>query len=124
MHGSDQFISELGELKAMGVKLAIDDFGTGYSSLGYLTSFPVDTIKVDLSFVQEMTKSPKHAKIVKTIIDLSHNLGFRALAEGVETPEQLELVRSFDCDEMQGFYFSKPITPERFSELIRSGRTL
>lgn len=108
----------LWELKRMGVSLAIDDFGTGYSSFSYLKHFPIDRIKIDRSFIGEISTNPNDAAITRAIIAMSHNLGLRVIAEGVETKEQLELLRSSDCDEMQGFYLKKPVAAEEIPSLL------
>ncbi len=99
----------LNALKELGVLLAIDDFGTGYSSLSYLQHFPLDLLKVDRSFVEEMAASAEAEEIVAAVINLAHALGLEVVAEGVETTEQLALLRSFGCDLAQGFLFSKPL---------------
>jgi EAL domain-containing protein (putative c-di-GMP-specific phosphodiesterase class I) len=99
----------LGALKEIGVLLAIDDFGTGYSSLSYLQRFPLDILKVDRSFVEELGVNAESEKIVAAVINLAHALGLKVVAEGVETAEQLEVLRSFRCDLAQGFLFSKPL---------------
>jgi EAL domain-containing protein (putative c-di-GMP-specific phosphodiesterase class I) len=97
-------------LKKVGVRLAIDDFGTGYSSLSYLKNFPIDTLKIDKSFVDEIVTDSKDAAIARTIVQLAENLGLRTIAEGVETEEQVNMLRLMGCDEFQGFYFSKPMS--------------
>jgi diguanylate cyclase (GGDEF)-like protein len=99
----------LAKLRGLGVRLSIDDFGTGYSSLSYLNRFPVDTLKIDRSFVTSMNEADENLQIVKTIITLAGNLGMQVVAEGVETEEQLEQLRSLKCQYAQGFYFSKPL---------------
>jgi diguanylate cyclase (GGDEF)-like protein len=99
----------LAKLRSLGVRLSIDDFGTGYSSLSYLNRFPVDTLKIDRSFVTSMNAADENLQIVKTIITLAGNLGMQVVAEGVETEEQLEQLRSLKCQYGQGFYFSKPL---------------
>jgi EAL domain-containing protein (putative c-di-GMP-specific phosphodiesterase class I) len=98
----------------MGVSIAIDDFGTGFSSLGYLSKLPVDTLKVDRSFVIDMTSGRQGLALVSTIINLAHSLKLNVVAEGVETEEQSRLLRLLSCDEMQGFLFSKPVPIEIF----------
>jgi diguanylate cyclase (GGDEF)-like protein len=99
----------LAKLRGLGVRLSIDDFGTGYSSLSYLNRFPVDTLKIDRSFVTSMNEADENLQIVKTIITLAGNLGMQVVAEGVETEEQLDQLRSLKCQYGQGFYFSKPL---------------
>jgi EAL domain-containing protein (putative c-di-GMP-specific phosphodiesterase class I) len=98
----------------MGVSIAIDDFGTGFSSLSYLSKLPVDTLKIDRSFVLDMTAGPEGLALVSTIINLAHSLKLKVVAEGVETEEQSRLLRLLDCDELQGFLFSKPVPGEIF----------
>ncbi|NMP33541.1 EAL domain-containing protein [Thalassotalea sp. M1531] len=97
-------------LQSMGIKVSIDDFGTGYSSLAYLRNLPIDKIKIDRSFVQEMAENDSDLTIVKSMIKLSHGLGKRVLAEGVETQTQLDILRKLDCDAIQGYFISKPIS--------------
>jgi predicted signal transduction protein with EAL and GGDEF domain len=111
MENTDNAISMLKELRALGVKLSIDDFGTGYSSLSYLHRFPFDTLKVDRSFVGRMEEQSDNAEIVRTILVLAHNLGMDVIAEGVETEEQLALLRKMNCQCGQGYLFSKPADP-------------
>jgi diguanylate cyclase (GGDEF)-like protein len=113
----------LGRLRGMGVRIAIDDFGTGYSSLGYLCELPVDEIKIDRSFVQGLTSGGPSASIVRSVIDLGRNLGLRVVAEGAEDKETVELLESFGCEHVQGFYFSKPLAPADFAAwLVHSQR--
>jgi EAL domain-containing protein (putative c-di-GMP-specific phosphodiesterase class I) len=102
-------LAVLSALKELGVLLAIDDFGTGYSSLSYLQHFPLDLLKVDRTFVEELGVSDEAEEIVGAVIKLAHALGLEVVAEGVETTEQLELLRSFDCDLAQGYLFSRPL---------------
>jgi EAL domain-containing protein (putative c-di-GMP-specific phosphodiesterase class I) len=99
----------LGELRTLGVRLCIDDFGTGYSSLSYLRRFALDILKIDRSFVSEMLNNSESQEIVKTILSLGSNLGMQVVAEGVETPEQVNLLKSFGCEYAQGYFFSRPI---------------
>jgi diguanylate cyclase (GGDEF)-like protein len=107
-------IASLQAIRAMGVTIAIDDFGTGFSSLSHLAKLPVDTLKIDRSFVTDMTAAPEGLALVSTIINLAHSLKLKVVAEGVETEEQSRLLRLLDCDEMQGFVFSKPVPGEIF----------
>jgi diguanylate cyclase (GGDEF)-like protein/PAS domain S-box-containing protein len=107
-------ISILQAIRKMGITVAIDDFGTGFSSLSYLAKLPVDTVKVDRSFVVDMTTGPSGLSLMSTIISLAHSLNLKVVAEGVETDEQSRLLRLLGCDEMQGFVFSKPVPSEIF----------
>lgn len=109
-------LEKMKELKTLGVKIALDDFGTGYSSLGYLKDFPIDTLKIDRSFMPDISKDKSNAAITSTIITLAHNLGLNIIAEGVETEEQLDFLVFRDCFTMQGYYFSKPIEAEVLEE--------
>jgi diguanylate cyclase len=99
----------LGRLHAMGVRLALDDFGTGYSSMAYLKALPVDELKVDRSFVGEMVTSPSDTMIVRSTIDLGHNLGLRVVAEGVETQDAWQTLEALGCDTAQGYYLGRPM---------------
>jgi FixJ family two-component response regulator len=103
----------------MGIKLSIDDFGTGYSSLSYLKRFPIHTLKVDQSFVHDIITNPDDAAIAKAIISMAHDLQLRVIAEGVETEEQKTFLQQCRCDDMQGFFFSKPVPAEAFEVLLR-----
>ena len=114
MQNAESTASLLEELKAMGVQLAIDDFGTGYSSLSYLSRFPIDTLKIDQSFVKKMTSDSTSATIVSTVINMGKSLKQRVVAEGVETPEQLSFLQARHCEEGQGYHFSKPLSAEAF----------
>ena len=114
MEDVKQSIAALQAIRAMGVSIAIDDFGTGFSSLGYLAKLPVDILKIDRSFVVEMTATQQGLALVSTIITLAHSLRLKVVAEGVETEEQSRLLKLLNCDEMQGFLFSKPVPREIF----------
>jgi len=113
-------ISLLGSLKSMGVRIAIDNFGTGFSSLGYLKHLPIDTLKIDRSFVQDLACDAGSASIVNAVIGLGKSLGKRVVAEGVQTHQQLELLRQSNCDQGQGFQFSHPLPSESFVRLLAS----
>ena len=119
MDDPERAIRTLRQLKSMGIALAIDDFGTGYSSLGYLKRFPIDNIKIDRSFIKDIPANSDDATITRTIIDMTHNLRLKAVAEGVETKAQLEFLREHGCDEMQGYYFSRPLAEEAFLQLVQ-----
>ncbi len=106
------------ELKEMGLKVAIDDFGTGYSSLSYLRTFPIDRLKVDKSFIQRIDTHPDDAAITEAIVVMAHIIGIRVVAEGVEQKTELDFLRQKECDEVQGFYFSKPLEMEKLIERI------
>jgi EAL domain-containing protein (putative c-di-GMP-specific phosphodiesterase class I) len=99
----------LRDLKALGVRVAIDDFGTGYSSLSYLKRFPVDSIKIDRSFIGQVADNPDDAAIAKAIITMAHSLQLKVTAEGVETAAQLAFLVSNSCNDVQGYYFSRPL---------------
>lgn len=114
----------LGKLKGMGIKLSIDDFGTGYSSLNYLKRFPIDELKIDKSFVKDITSDPYDAAIARTVITLAHSLKLAVIAEGVETEEQLKYLGSQRCDSIQGYYFSKPISADECEQILRQGKNL
>jgi diguanylate cyclase (GGDEF)-like protein/PAS domain S-box-containing protein len=120
MHDAESSTSVLAALKAMGVRLAIDDFGTGYSSLSYLKRFPIDTLKIDQSFVRDIVTDTDDATIVAAVIGMGKNLKQRVVAEGVETPEQLAFLRTQQCDEGQGFHFSHSLPAEAFGLLLET----
>ncbi|MEI6205382.1 MAG: bifunctional diguanylate cyclase/phosphodiesterase [Desulfuromonadales bacterium] len=104
-----KIVSTLGALYGMGINIAVDDFGTGYSSLAYLSQFPISKLKIDKSFVSAITTDQKCATISRTIVTLAHSLGMQVIAEGVETVEQLDFLRTLNCDEIQGFLLSRPL---------------
>jgi diguanylate cyclase (GGDEF)-like protein/PAS domain S-box-containing protein len=111
-------------LKDSGVKISVDDFGTGYSSLAYLKRFPIDALKIDHSFIRDITTDPEDAMITLAIIGLAHSLRLKVVAEGVETQQQLELLAANGCDEIQGYYFSVPTTAEECAKMMREKRSL
>ncbi len=121
MHNADHAVAVLTAIKALGARLAIDDFGTGYSSLAHLKRLPIDTLKVDRSFIREIPRDAEDRAITEAIIALGKTLSLTIVAEGVETPEQQTFLCEKSCDEMQGFYFSKPVKAEDFAEVL-SGR--
>ena len=120
LSNSEVMLSMLQELKERGVKLSIDDFGTGYSSLSYLRHFPVYKLKIDRTFIQSMTENPDDAAITATIINMAKTLNLSVIAEGVETEQQMLFLRAHDCDEFQGYYFSKPLAAGDFVTKLRS----
>jgi diguanylate cyclase (GGDEF)-like protein/PAS domain S-box-containing protein len=124
MHEPEQAVTTMHKLKQLGVKISLDDFGTGYSSFGYLSRFPIDTLKIDQSFVRNVVTDPDAAEIASAIIGLAHRMKLRVVAEGVETGDQLAYMRTNGCDELQGYYFSKPLAAEAFAGLLRSGKSL
>ncbi len=105
--------------KDIGYKIAIDDFGTGYSSLSYISNIPIDILKIDISFIRNLTNSKKDLIVVETIIDFAKKLNLKTIAEGVETKEQIEILKNLECDYLQGYYFSKPVPFDEFKKLIR-----
>jgi len=121
MQDTDETISTLKQMKALGITMTLDDFGTGYSSLSYLTSFPFDAIKIDRSFVTECTRQPDNRIIIRAIIAMGHSLEKRVVAEGIETEEQFELIQGYGCDEAQGYYFSPPVPPDEVADLLARG---
>jgi diguanylate cyclase (GGDEF)-like protein len=124
MQDVEYTVSTLEVLKEMGVQIAVDDFGTGYSSLSYLKRFPIDMLKIDKSFVLDIPQNPDDASIIAAIVALAHSLGMKVIAEGVETKEQLNFLRSINCDQIQGFYFSPPLQIDRLQQLLDSGQRL
>jgi diguanylate cyclase (GGDEF)-like protein/PAS domain S-box-containing protein len=119
MHNADKAIKTLMQIKDLGVEISVDDFGMGYSSLSYLKRFPIDTLKIDRSFVRDITVDPDDEAIVTAIIAMAHSLKLKVVAEGVETTDQLEFLRALGCDSAQGYLFSEPIDEELFEALIR-----
>jgi len=124
MSNAERTITVLKSLKALGIKVAIDDFGTGYSSLAYLQRFPIDKLKIDIAFVRDITINPNDAAIALAIISMAHSLKLQVVAEGVETRAQLEYLRRNRCDEVQGYFYSKPLPPDALSQLVRAAQML
>jgi len=121
MKGTESTAAILKNLRARGVQLAVDDFGTGYSSLSYLRKFPIDALKIDQSFVREITTAPDETSIVTAVISMGQSLKLRVVAEGVETLQERAFLQAHQCDEAQGYYFSRPVLPQQFARLLRTG---
>jgi len=119
MSEPEESIAILEQLSAMGVLVSVDDFGTGYSSMSYLRRFPIDKLKIDRVFINEIASRPEDASIVRAIVSLAHSLRLKVVAEGVETPAQLEFLKNVGCDEYQGFHFSRPVPAIEFERLVR-----
>jgi len=124
MHEPDRAIATMNKLKTVGVKLSLDDFGTGYSNFGYLRRFPIDSLKIDQSFVQGVATRAEDAMIVDSIIGLAQRMKLRVVGEGVETKEQLAYLSTRGCDELQGYLFSKALPADDFAALLKSGKKL
>ncbi len=124
MSNAEDTITVLRNLKALGIQISIDDFGTGYSSLAYLKRFPIDKLKIDIAFVREVTSNPDDAAIVLAIINMAHSLKLQVIAEGVEKDAQLAYLRRHGCDEMQGYYFSRPVPEDEFELMLRECKSL
>lgn len=124
MHNAELFISTLRKLKALGILLAVDDFGTGFSSLSYLKRFPIDCLKIDRSFVHDVSEDSDSSAIARAVIHLGHSMGLTVIAEGVETPEELAFMREHKCDELQGYFFSEPLPADEFETILAAGKHL
>jgi EAL domain-containing protein (putative c-di-GMP-specific phosphodiesterase class I) len=124
MQNAEVTTNALRNLKVLGVKVAIDDFGTGYSSLGYLKRFPIDSLKIDRSFIAELPDDHDGASIAQAVIRLSHALRLKVIAEGVENKAQLDFLAASGCDEVQGYYFSRPMPGDECTAFLRAGRRL
>jgi EAL domain-containing protein (putative c-di-GMP-specific phosphodiesterase class I) len=116
---SETTITSMNQLKKIGVRFELDDFGTGYSSLQYLKRLPLYQLKIDQSFVRDLTEDANDRALVTTIITMAHNLGLKVIAEGVETAEQLQFLKENNCDHYQGYYFSKPVPIAEFEALLK-----
>jgi len=122
MSNAEHTVDVLQDLKALGIRISIDDFGTGYSSLAYLKRFPIDKLKIDIAFIRDVTTNEDDAAITTAIINMAHSLKLKVIAEGVETLEQLEFLRTHRCDEIQGYYFSRPLPAPELKKLRQSSR--
>ena len=122
MQNAEQTTAMLNELRRLGVSLAIDDFGTGYSSLVYLKRLPIDTLKIDKEFIDDLTRDADDEAITSTIVTMGHSLGLTVVAEGVENEDQLNFLRQQGCDEIQGHWLSRPLDGDRCLAFIRSWR--
>lgn len=120
MQDIDNSLKLLQDMKDLGIRIAIDDFGTGYSSLNYLSQLPIDTLKIDRSFVKEILTSNEKEGLVRNVIQMSHDLGMSVVAEGVETKAQLETLRKLNCDVIQGYFYSPPVSADKFRELLEN----
>jgi EAL domain-containing protein (putative c-di-GMP-specific phosphodiesterase class I) len=123
MKNAERAIDIMHRLREMQIQIAIDDFGSGYSSLSYLKRFPIDRLKIDQSFVREATTDSTDAAIIMAIITLAQNLRMKVIAEGVETEDQLRLLRLLKCDEIQGYLFSRPLPPDVLIKLLVKGQS-
>jgi EAL domain-containing protein (putative c-di-GMP-specific phosphodiesterase class I) len=124
MQNAEAAIATLRELKSHGIQLSLDDFGTGYSSLSYLMQFPFDVLKIDRSFVCHLTKDAKNTAITTAILQIAHSLNLKVVAEGVENQSQLAFLQKHQCDEIQGYWFSPPLSAEMFEEVLSGGKCL
>jgi diguanylate cyclase (GGDEF)-like protein len=120
MHDTTTVIARLGQLKELGVRLAVDDFGTGYSSLGYLRRFPIDILKIDRSFIEGISSGGENRAVAEAIVNLARTLGLQTVAEGIETQDQLDVLRQLGCQAGQGYLFSKPLGRRRLHELLQA----
>jgi diguanylate cyclase (GGDEF)-like protein len=124
MSDPEQSVAILEQLSAMGVLVSVDDFGTGYSSMSYLRRFPIDKLKIDRVFINEIASRAEDASIVRAIVSLAHSLSLKVVAEGVETTAQLDFLKTAGCDEYQGYHYSRPLPADQFQRLIRNARPL
>ena len=122
MANPESAVAVMNDLHARGIRMSIDDFGTGYSSLSYLKKFKINKIKIDQSFVRDITSDPDDKAIVGAIIKMADNLNMATLAEGVETQAQLDYLREQGCNQVQGYFFSRPLPPDQFIEFVEENR--
>jgi EAL domain-containing protein (putative c-di-GMP-specific phosphodiesterase class I) len=120
MHDVDSALLSLRSLKKLGIELSLDDFGTGYSSLSYLRRFPIDEVKIDRSFVNELHQNEDDAAIAAAVVAMAHTLGLRVVAEGVELAEQLVVLERLKCEQAQGYFLGRPLAPEAFATMFRN----
>ena len=120
MQNPEEALETLRELKRIGVRISIDDFGTGYSALSYLTRFPLDALKIDQSFVQEIAEGRPNSPIISAVIALAHQLSLTVVAEGVETEQQSAFLRDANCEHLQGFFFAHPLPPDELEPVLAS----
>ncbi|MCI5131235.1 MAG: EAL domain-containing protein, partial [Candidatus Electrothrix sp. EH2] len=118
MDEPDKAVRLIEDIRKLGVRIAIDDFGTGYSSLAYLKRFPVNTLKIDQVFIRDIVRDRNDTAIVTSVLSMAESMGLKVVAEGVETEEQLELLKKMGCEEVQGYYFSKPLPPDGIADLL------
>jgi len=123
VESSENVLDAFEELRRLGIKISLDDFGTGFSSLNYLSTFSVDSIKIDRSFISKVDKD-KNSAIVVAVIQMAHAFGYKVVAEGVETQDQLDFLKQIDCDIVQGYFYSRPIPADAVDELIDSFNTI
>jgi len=119
MTRAESTASILSTLREKGVRVSVDDFGTGYSSLSYIRKFPLDALKIDRSFVRQISTVPDETTIVRAIISMGQSLNLRVIAEGVEAQDQLDFLKTHGCDEAQGYYLGRPVPPEQFAKRLR-----
>jgi EAL domain-containing protein (putative c-di-GMP-specific phosphodiesterase class I) len=122
MSNAEGAVSVLEQLKSIGVQIAIDDFGTGYSSLAYLKRFPIDILKVDRSFIRDIPADSGDMKITRAIIAMAHSLRLKVVAEGVETAQQLQFLRSQCCDAIQGYFLYRPLREDELADVLQHNR--
>lgn len=124
MENPENGLQMMSRLRERGIHLALDDFGTGYSSLAYLKRFPLNTLKIDKAFIDDIAKSSVDRHMAAAIINIAHNLGLKVVAEGVEEEDQLNILRRYDCEMLQGFLYSRPLSAERFEKLLTENQQL
>ncbi|MGY0562218.1 MAG: EAL domain-containing protein, partial [Paraglaciecola chathamensis] len=124
MQDPDNALRMMTRLRERGIHLALDDFGTGYSSLAYLKRFPLNTLKIDKAFIDDIATSSVDRHMTAAIITIAHNLGLKVVAEGVEHEEQMSILRRYECEMLQGYLYSKPLSSSRFERLLKENHQL